>query len=282
MLQKLKSFLNQPYPDRDDIPSMIKGAVGGGLVVFFILFAFKPFGISQSDYPVSICLVFGAISMGVALVYDLILRFVLGIKKDSPTWTFWKWALSVIVLILCIAVANYSSFFLFYASDLLFNFEIFGKAVYSTFLIAIFPVSLFGATNLIRKLKANQKIAEEIHPEPSQSPASDIRELPIYQSDKTFRAAVEQILFIEAQQNYVRIFLLDENGIQKEMLRNTLARIEASLEGSPIKRSHRSFLVNTQKILAVSGNAQGLKLKLQGLADFEVPVSRKYIPDFRQ
>ncbi len=32
MLKDLKAFLNQPYPDRDDIPSMIQGAVIGGLV----------------------------------------------------------------------------------------------------------------------------------------------------------------------------------------------------------------------------------------------------------
>ncbi|MEM6344679.1 MAG: LytTR family DNA-binding domain-containing protein [Bacteroidota bacterium] len=281
MLQRLKAFLNQPYPDRDDVPSMIQGAVVGGLVVFFILFVFQPFGISQSNRPVSVCLIFGGISMGVALLYDLGQRFLLGIKKDTPSWTFWKWTLSVIGLILCISLANYAASYLFYSrhvSDL----RVFANVLYGTFLIAIFPVSLFGAVNLIRNLKANQKIAEDIHPQPVSKPASDIRELPIHQSDKTFRAAVDQILFIEAQQNYVRICLLTEKGIQKEMLRNTLARIESALETSPIKRSHRSFLVNTQKILAVSGNAQGLKLKLQGLADFEVPVSRKYIPDFRQ
>ncbi|MFK7924158.1 MAG: LytR/AlgR family response regulator transcription factor [Bacteroidia bacterium] len=281
MLQKLKVFLNQPYPDRDDIPSMIQGAVIGGSVVFFILLAFKPFGISQSPKPLSICLLFGSISMVVAFIYDLSLRFVFGLKKDSPNWTFWKWAVSVVGLILCIALANYSVSFYFFSSRIS-HFWVFVNVLYSTFLIAIFPVALFGAVNLIRNLKANQKIAQEIHPAPLQNPASDFRDLPIHQSDKAFRVAVGQILFIEAQQNYVRLYLLNEQGIQKEMIRNTLARVEAVLQDSPIKRSHRSYLVNTQKVVAVSGNAQGLKLQLQGLEEFEVPVSRKYIPYFRQ
>lgn len=280
MLQKLKAFLNQPYPDRDDIPSMIKGSAIGGFVVFFILLAFKPFGISQSANSLWISLLFGAISMVVALIYDLSLRFVFRLKKDSPNWTFWKWAVSVIGLILCIAIANHSVSFFFYSSHGS-NLWLFANVLYSTILIAIFPVTLFGAVNLIRNLKANQKIAQEIHPEPLQNPASDIRDLPIHQSDKAFRVAVEQILFIEAQQNYVRLYLLQDGGLQKELIRNSLARIEAILQDSPIKRSHRSYLVNTQKVAAVSGNAQGLKLKMQEIEDFEVPVSRKYIPDFR-
>lgn len=281
MLQKLKTFLNQPYPDRDDIPSMIQGSVIGGLVVFFILLAFKPFGISQSTDSLKISALFGTISMVVALIYDLSLRFIFRLKKDRPNWTFWKWAVSVVGLILCIALANYSVSYFFYSSGVS-SLWVFANVLYGTFLIAIFPVALFGAVNLIRNLKANQKIAQEIHPTPLQNPASDFRDLPIHQSDKAFRVAVEQILFIEAQQNYVRLYLLTEEGLQKEMIRNTLARVEAVLQDSPIKRSHRSYLVNTQKVVAVSGNAQGLKLHLQGLAALEVPVSRKYIPDFRQ
>ncbi|MEL7340404.1 MAG: LytTR family DNA-binding domain-containing protein, partial [Bacteroidota bacterium] len=157
----------------------------------------------------------------------------------------------------------------------------FGNVLFGTFLIAIFPVSLFGAVNLIRKLKANQAIAKDIQPQAFREAASQIVRLPIHQSDKSLPVDLDQLLLIEAQQNYVRLFLLTEHGLQKEMLRNSLSRVESVLTDSPIKRSHRSYLVHTQKIRAVSGNAQGLKLKLEGLEDLEVPVSRKYIPDFR-
>ncbi|MEL6593509.1 MAG: LytTR family DNA-binding domain-containing protein, partial [Bacteroidota bacterium] len=269
-------------PDQDDLPSIFKGAVIGGGVVFFMLYAFRPFGIGYTSSPATICAIFGIISTVVAIVYELVMKYVLRIRKEDPSWTFWKWAVSVVGLIVCIAIANYAvSAYLGYMGEDVVRIWAFGNVLFGTFLIAIFPVALFGAVNLIRKLQANQAIAKDIQPQAFREAASQIVPLPIHQSEKTLEVDLDQLLLIEAQQNYVRLFLLTDEGLKKEMLRNTLSRVEAALTNSPIKRSHRSYLVHTQKIASVSGNAQGLKLKLTGLADLEVPVSRKYIPDFR-
>ena len=279
MLQKIKAFLNQPYPDRDDLPSILKSAMFGGLMVFFILFAFRPFGLqSAEESPLTYCLLFGGITILVTLIYEGIIRFALGIRRDNSDWTFGKWLLMVIGLLLFIALANYYVIVtLFIDKHSLIGF---GFALFSTILVGIFPVALFGALNMIRNLKANQMIASALPTEALRTPHARLVELPIHNSSKTFSIDSTLILFIEAKQNYVYVAFEDEGGIQNEMIRNTLTAIEDALHHTDIKRSHRSFLVNTSKIASVSGNAQGLTLRLSK-GDFEVPVSRKYIPEFR-
>ncbi len=100
-------------------------------------------------------------------------------------------------------------------------------------------------------------------------------------SVKTFEIDPSKILFLESMQNYVLIHYLDEHDqLKKETHRNTITALSNALENSGIKRTHRSYLVNPKMIGSVSGNAQGLKLHLIH-GESVVPVSRKYIDDFR-
>jgi DNA-binding LytR/AlgR family response regulator len=46
------------------------------------------------------------------------------------------------------------------------------------------------------------------------------------------------------------------------------------------KKCHRCWLVNTQKIKAISGNSKGYFLLIEGV-EFKIPVSRNFIADFR-
>jgi DNA-binding LytR/AlgR family response regulator len=46
-------------------------------------------------------------------------------------------------------------------------------------------------------------------------------------------------------------------------------------------RCHRMYLVNLQRVISVSGNAQGLKLQLDGLEE-AIPVSRNLTETVRE
>jgi DNA-binding LytR/AlgR family response regulator len=53
--------------------------------------------------------------------------------------------------------------------------------------------------------------------------------------------------------------------------------IEATLQQEPIfVRCHRTYIVNTDKIYSVTGNAQGYRLSLHDTQE-EIPVSRTYL-----
>lgn len=281
MINKTLQFLRQPYPDRDDWPSSLKGGFFGGLIVFFILFAFRPFGLQQlGSKAFFYCLIFGGITFLIAVLYELFFRYVLKIRKDQPTWTVGKWILAILGLMLAIAIGNY--LFVIQISATQGGLSSFLMTILSTVIVGIFPTTLFAALNTIRNLKANQQIASGILIAPSPSLDQEIVQLPIHKSSQSFAVKASDIIYLEAQQNYVNVLYQTEDGLEKEMIRNTLSAVEKSLTKTHIRRSHRSFLVNTSKISSISGNAQGLTLTFEEAPGLEVPVSRKYIPDFRR
>lgn len=91
----------------------------------------------------------------------------------------------------------------------------------------------------------------------------------------------ENILYIEVSGNYVDIFYVKDDKIQHNLLRATIRQIEDELTDFPVFiRCHRSFIVNVNRILHVSGNAQGYKLSLQGTNE-QIPVSRTYMKNLK-
>lgn len=74
---------------------------------------------------------------------------------------------------------------------------------------------------------------------------------------------------------------MDNDGQFKKITeRATIKNIEEATSGSPVVKSHRSFLVNVNDIINISGNAQGLLLELSD-CDRSIPVSRSYVDLFR-
>jgi DNA-binding LytR/AlgR family response regulator len=280
MPSQLSNFLKQPYPDKDDMASVVAGSLSAGVIVGGALFYLRPFGLDQAgpkllQYSVQ----FGLISSAVCFAFDLVVRFGFGIRRDTERWSLWKWMITVSALIVCISAANYVFISKTFGDS--FSLKGFAYVLYTTVVIGVFPVSILGMVNLLRNLRMNQRIAASIRPKSGQTVQGGHIELPIQNSTKTLAVDVSKILYIEAMQNYVRIVFKEEAGMEPEILRNTIATIEAILKDTPVKRCHRSFLVNTFSIEHVDGNAQGLKLKLDKLPEPYIPVSRKYIADFR-
>jgi len=67
-----------------------------------------------------------------------------------------------------------------------------------------------------------------------------------------FSLKSSDILYIEAADNYSIIFYKDNGTVKKEMLRNSLKGLAEQLKDWPIKRCHRSYLVNVQKVKMAS------------------------------
>jgi DNA-binding LytR/AlgR family response regulator len=200
---------------------------------------------------------------------------------DGPSWTLGKWILSSFVLIVWIALGNY--LFVNWLMDWrAMGYFSFLRMIGYTSLIGVFPVALSGILIQLRETQKNEESASDISENLKSSVEANHLVVTLEpENGAELRIDASNLRFVEAMQNYVTVWFVLNGDLQKEVLRTTLTATEKQLENTDVIRCHRSYLVNVDCIENVSGNAQGLKLKLRDVTDVEVPVSRSFIPAVR-
>jgi len=89
---------------------------------------------------------------------------------------------------------------------------------------------------------------------------------------------LKNILCFEANDNYVNIYhLLEDGSIKKSMQRISLKKVEEILNELDVifKRVHKSYLINPAQIDKIGGKAQAYRVTLKQF-DKEIPVSRNF------
>lgn len=282
-MKNLLKKLNEPFPEDMSLRHNIRSIIGVGMFVTLFLYVLRPFGIDYySDNLLLICIEFGIVTVFAGLSYDLFGIYILGLKKDLPSWTLWKWIVSAIFLILFISVCNYLFMMYLMAWDG-FSWHFFFRMIISTLVVGIFPIIFSGMLVQMNAYKLNHLQAENLQTNliPIKTKVHTIV-LPSDNKNQREFFPLDSLFYMEAMKNYVSICYEEEGTIEKVIFRDTIKRMEMQAKGSPLIRCHRSFIVNINLIEKVAGNAQGLRLTLKGLPDFEVPVSRKYIPILKE
>lgn len=90
-----------------------------------------------------------------------------------------------------------------------------------------------------------------------------------------FSVLAKDVLLLESTDNYVSVFYILENKVQRKLLRNTLKNLEEMLKENSIIRCHRSFMINTQNVDFVQKDGKKIIIKIKQL-DKSIPVSQKY------
>jgi len=276
LLKKIIEFLKKPFPQEESRLDTLKIIIGISVFVTLFLYIFQPFDMSQMESgQFLICLCFGAMTFIASVIYEFGIIQVLNLKKDHSKFTFGKWIIYVIGIMLCISLANFLFVRLMFFDDI--RWYLFHYTVRGTFAVGIFPVVVLGGLALLRQEKKYQGIADEMNRKTTtNAPAK-------HQVDQSmFDIPIHQIRYVEALQNYVKIGYINTEGqLTSQTERATLKRALDEVQGSFIVKCHRSFLVNQEAIISTAGNAQGLQLTL---ADCEkiIPVSRSYVAAFRK
>lgn len=275
--------LKESYPDSSSLSSFFWGSLGVGGFIFLFLFLFQPFGIATvPKNTFGVCAGFGLITFAISLLFELFIRFVLKIDKEVPSWTLGKWIISTSILISLIAVANHLYLMWLYPEGP-FQVENLIYSFIATFSVGIFPVIFAGLFNQLRYLKRNLKQAQEIQVRDGLEllEHTALLELPSANKKQNIQMSLQELLFIEAMQNYVLVYAFKEGELEKQIIRNTISQLENSLPEIHFYRCHRSYLVNLNQIHEVEGNAQGLKLFFRQTADLSIPVSRNKIKELK-
>ncbi len=282
-LKNINTRQNQPFPFRESATqNAVLTLLVSAFVAFFLLF-FQPFGIDNFEhtYKTAIILGYGLVTaFSMILVYFVFPKIFKSYFNDEK-WTAKREMFVYLSLILLITVFNF-----LYGYTVCFECRPFRggfwNAVYlsvsSTLAVSIFPtiaVILLVQNQLTKKHleKAefiNRQLLQKLEPA---TQSSNSVEFKLSQTQK-LRIETDDLVCIQADDNYVQVYFLKEHKIQKEMIRYSLKKIESEiLNNDVIVRCHKSYIVNLSKIKKISGNAQGYKLHTEEL-DFEIPVSR--------
>ncbi len=94
-----------------------------------------------------------------------------------------------------------------------------------------------------------------------------------------FSILVADLLLLESTDNYVSVFYILQNKVQRKLLRNSLKNMEEMLKENAIIRCHRSFMVNPANIEFMQKDGKKLNIKIKQF-DRSIPVSEKYSSPF--
>ncbi len=271
----IAQILRKPFPEIENNLVYFRILLMLSVFVTLFLYVFQPFGIATLEsYKFLICVGFGAMTFLGAAVYEFIFHKIFKLRERQKKWTFGKWILDNLGIMLFISLANF-----LFARLLLFGYiqwSLFPQMMYSTLMIGVIPLVAIGGLSLFKNEKKYQLIAHEINQaKTSTSSTKDSSNRMI------FDIPIHQIRYIEALQNYAKIGYINREGdLKVKIERTTLKQILAETEETAIIKSHKSYLVNKDTITATAGNAQGLLLTLAD-CDKHIPVSRTRVSFFR-
>lgn len=275
IFNSIVQILKKPFPEEESWLDTLKTSTLFSVFLVYFLYVFEPFGISELESDkFLICFGFGLMTFIGLLLYEFLISQVFKLKGGRTSWTFGKWIGYNLGILFFLSLANF-----LYIRVLFFGYvdwSLYKYMLYSHLTIGILPIIVLGRLSIMKQEKKYQTIAKKINQQkvtPSDTiPTNDL---------SICNIPVRQIKYIEALQNYVIIGFLNADGqLIKQTERATLKSILKETKGSTIKRTHRSFLVNQEAIIATAGNAQGLLLTLSDCAK-QIPVSRTYVPAFR-
>jgi len=272
----LRNYFREPYPLRRTLRTDLLFILGSGLFVSGFLIIFQPGDTyTETDPNKNLFLA------GYGVITVVVLAFMrFGLPRLWPRlfresgWTVGKhliWLLvSFSIVIICSFVyLNWYFGYTFYWSQ----FWYFAGIAAS---IGIFPLTAFVLIDYIRQLRLHSAGAEVVNaqrPEAAFAKKRMIVTFPDEQGDTQLEVPADQVYYIGAAMNYVEIHYRTEDQMRREIIRNTLKKVEGSLASPPFMRVHRSYVVNVEQVREVTGNAQGYHLHLDGIAE-PIPVSR--------
>ncbi|RCS26078.1 LytTR family transcriptional regulator [Polaribacter sp. WD7] len=284
-MKKKNSWLSKPYYFNTSIKFKLKISFFFGLFVFCFLYIFKPFYLSLIDHPVIL-----EYTIGIGIIVFIGTFFMVWVPPMIFKRFFNedKWTIGRNILLLLVGVLIVGTF-LWYFGEMykeqynLKKLSLLQYLIYS-FLVTCLPLSIYIFYNekytrerRQEKIGFIKKYKSSITLEKKQILNDFIK---IYSDNKKeyleFKA--DDLVYITSQGNYASFFLKKQNSInlKEDILRVTLSKIDTNLKEYPnIIRCHKSYIINSNYIEDIQGNARGYLLKIKHVCFF-IPVSRNF------
>jgi hypothetical protein len=273
------SFLNKPFPRSETHGSHWRSALVTGTIVFAFLFIFRPFGMYRFE---TLQIAWITAGYGIITAFMVLLNVYLWAALfpewfREEKWTTGKEILFILWIIFCIGLAN--AFYSVYIFNDTVSWSYLIRFQFFTILVSLIPVTVNVFTLQLvftqRNLKAALELTGKMHHKQRLEASPGVEVLLQSENRKEeFRVAASDLIFITSADNYIEIHYLKADQEKKKLLRGTLKGARDDLRSlTAFYRCHRAFIVNLDRVISVTGNSQGYRLRLKG-TDEEIPVSR--------
>jgi hypothetical protein len=193
--------------------------------------------------------------------------------------SLWQYLFWIIAEVLCMALF-YALFEKFILKDIRELTDLVRISSRHTALVLLLPYSVLW---LYFSWRDKQEQIENLAG--IQSFSSNTRDMIPFYDDKgvlKFSIKKENLLYLEAAENYVNICYLNKGKVSKYLLRETLKKAEDNFTGTEIIRCHRSYIVNFEKVKVIRKDKDGLALELDNPSVIDIPVSKTYVNSVMQ
>ena len=243
-----------------------------GLYCYIFFLFFQPFGVNNYDPRESITLEFAMIMLTFCSFISLVLLInewllfrpladYLLLRWQLIGWLIWTLGFSA------------SLIFLFY--NWLGGWHDFSVSSWLEFIANFAMLGIIPGV-IIYMYARMQQLKDLTHT--AQDYKKDALQLVTFPSDNQkdlLSLPLEDILYLESEDNYVAVHCLQLGQKQKILVRLTLKRVQDSNLHPALLRCHRSYMVNLIHLQQYSGNQQQGSLWLRGV-DQPFPVSKTY------
>ena len=268
MNQKVPEYLNEKV----NIVRLVIYTAAFALVFINI---YQPFG-SQNWYPVSEVkyFLFSSLIILTGVLVVVISRIIMYYYSKQHDFFVWQYAVWVLAEILVMSLF-YTLLESFVLADVRSFREMMKQSTINTSLVLLLPYStiwlyfsLKDKNNKLEKLNLDLETQEQ--------PGRGI--LNFRDEKKELRLSVlsDQVLWMEAADNYVKIHYLNKEKVSAFMVRNTLKVMEESLVNTSMVRCNRSTIVNFDNVKILRKEKEGIFLSMDKEYIPDIPVSKSY------
>ena len=250
--------------------NMLYVSLSMGLLIFFTLSVFQPFGTQDFHHPRKYALLagYGLVVALVSFAAYMLARLIF--RKKPAQWLVVHEMFALVLLLFLSVSACYFYHRLFIVGRPL-SWDSYGFFLKIGFATAFLPVSLLLVYRLVRLPQ----------PAPEGSAWQDSLVLPGGASGELLRLPLAAFRYFQAADNYVAVHYIKNGRLEKVLIRGSLRELVQAADHAAVVQVHRSYAVNLHAVQKIKGNAARASLSLEEVGE-EIPVSRSYFSEVKE
>jgi len=281
---KLVDFLNNSFTLLDSTKDKLFLIIFCAFFSTFFIYFYQPLNITTWQHDSSIgnfLTIWSAGFLGALML--CITQLIIRPKVKLNTFTVGQFLLWVFFEFLLLAIL----FFALYAEWKNPFWQEFLLTLRYTISLTIIPYFLACLLIAVRKL-SNPVKAEAISPiskPPLPKPILPLAQHAFKDENGKIMLAIKptQLLLLKSENNYTAVFFLQNEQVEKKLIRTNLKKLESELSEFPyLLRIHRSHMVNLEKIASVERKKGSFQIYLTQLPEMPLKVSESYKAIFEE